>query len=163
MSNGICQYQTASIAVKINSCSKLLVTTSNVSCGGTLSLVLNPGFWQQKLCLEVRLRRRFRNCNGYGSRVIRFSRGSMMMGFSSRKLFTCILLIDILKRQHKQCRSHICPDQDTKMSYNTREILTNLSEVPIACLHAVGAQDNNTTLLGWQTCSERWLKNDRPS
>lgn len=42
LSNPLCQYQTASIAVATNSCSELLLPPSTDSCGGTLRLAVSP-------------------------------------------------------------------------------------------------------------------------
>lgn len=131
----------------------------------------NRGCVLRSDCAKDAERKHSADC--YASRVIWFSKGSLMVGFS------CML--QILKRQHKQCRSHICTDQDPTLASNTRKTLSRLSKVaysiwrwrgwnivaavwistpPIACVYAVGAQHNNTTTVGWQTGTERWLKND---
>lgn len=134
----------------------------------------NRGCVLRSDCAKDAERKHSADC--YASRVIWFSKGSLMVGFS------CML--QILKRQHKQCRSHICTDQDPTLASNTRKTLSRLSKVaysiwrwrgwnivaavwistpPIACVYAVGAQHNNTTTVGWQAGTERWLKNDMPS
>lgn len=71
---------------------------------------------------------------------------------------------------------------DPTLSSNTRAILSNIrgnlqyltvkrlkycgSSLDLnpshTCIRAVSAQHNYTTMLGWLTCNERWLKNETP-
>lgn len=168
-----CHYQLLFWASALSKCWQLW-------CNTTFSR--KSRFCRQKLCLEVRVWRRCReHCADFCTNitVIWFCRCRVMMCFSLEKL--CLHPAKwYLEETAQPVPIPYFHRPDPTLSSNTRAILSNIrgnlqyltvkrlkyrgSSLDLnpshTCIRAVSAQHNYTTMLGWLTCNERWLKNE---